>query len=108
MPLKLEIYGPDGSWIEIGKVKPGDLPGSISDNKPDGSRDIYIFGCLLDDSKSVIYRSKAGLDGEIGLVRVLTSADLETVAELKRGDTHEMRIKTDRSPEERRIRFTHI
>lgn len=108
-PLNLETYGPNMNWIKIGEVEPGDPPGSMSNNKPDGSRDIYIFECLPDDSKSVIYRSRAGLDTEIGPVRALTTTGADIIKEIKRGDEpYEMKIKTDKSPEPRQIRFTHV
>ena len=51
-PLNLEIYSPNRTWIKVAEIRRGDLPGSISDNKSDGSRDVYMFGCLPDDSKS--------------------------------------------------------
>jgi hypothetical protein len=73
-PLRIEIYNPELSrWIQVGEVKPGDPSGSISDNKPDGTRDIYLFECAPDNSKSTIYRSGLGLDTEVeqGRLRVV-------------------------------------
>ncbi len=108
-PLYLEICGPNRNWIKVGEVRPGDPPGSISDNKSDGSRDVYMFGCLPDDSKSVIYRSRAGLDIEIGPMRDLTTTGADIVTVLRRVDEpYKMEIKTDKSPEPRQVRFTHI
>lgn len=108
-PLKLEIYGPNKNWIKVAEVRQRDLPGSISDNKSDGSRDVYIFECLQDDSKSVIYRSKAGVDTEIDSLRAITTAGVDIVAEIRRGDKpYKMEIKTDKRSEPRQIRFTHI
>jgi hypothetical protein len=108
-PLKLEIYTQNKNWIKVGELRAGDQPGSVSDNKPDGSRDVYMFECSPDDSKSTIYRSKAGIDTEIGPMRTLTTVGAEVIKELKRGgDPYEMRIKTDKSPEARLIRFTHV
>ncbi|HEY5601343.1 MAG TPA: hypothetical protein VIK81_04665 [Patescibacteria group bacterium] len=109
-PLSVEIYNPEArNWVKAGEVKPGDPPGSISDNKTDGSRDIYMFDCAPDNSKSTIYRSSFGADVDLGTVRVVTSdpSRLETIKELKTGESFEMEVKTDRSPESRRIRFVH-
>ncbi|MCX6774499.1 MAG: hypothetical protein NTY99_00195 [DPANN group archaeon] len=108
-PLDVEICGPDEKWIKVNTVKPIDLPGSITDNKPDGSRELYIFQCSLDGLYSIIYRSKAGIDAEKGLGRMITTTGLDVVKELKKGDKpYEMSIKTDKSSETRRIRFVHV
>lgn len=108
-PLEIETQHPQTkSWIKIGEVKTGDSPGTISDNTPQG-RQIYLFSCKDDDSGSVIYRSKFGMDVDLSntsrLVNNLTG--FETVKELSKGESFEMTIKTDRSPEPRDIRFTH-
>ena len=107
-PLKIEVYGRD-TWAKVGDIKPGNPSGSISNNNPNGSRDVYVFECLPDNSGSVIYRSKGGCDAETGRARVLSTIGTEVVRELKRGDLpYEMEVKTDRSAETRRIRFTHV
>lgn len=111
-PLRIEVYNPErNSWIQAGEVKPGDPPGSISSNKPDGSRDVYMFDCAPDDSKSTIQRSGFGVDAELaeGRLRAVVPdpSRLEVVKELKPGESYEMTIKTDRSPQPRQIRFTH-
>ena len=109
-PLRIEGYNSTSrEWINVGEVKPGDPPGSISDNKPDGSRDLYMFECVPDDSKSTIYRSGFGADVDMGHVRAVVPdpSRLEVVKELGRGEAFELEVKTDRSPEPRKIRFTH-
>lgn len=105
-PLGIEVYA-DNKWKPIGKVKPTDQPGSMSDNK-DGRREVYIFQCAADDSGSTIYRSKLGADAEFGPNRELLTTGLEVVKELKKGDQYEKDFNTDISPELRRIRFTHL
>jgi hypothetical protein len=55
----------------------------LSDNKSD-ERYIYVFECFPDDSESVIYRSKFGVDIEIGQMRAFATLSLEVVKELKR------------------------
>ena len=111
-PLRIEAYNPELSrWIQVGEVKPGDSPGSISDNKPDGTRDVYMFGCAPDNSKSIIYRSGLGLDTEVerGRLRVVMPdpSRFETVKELNPGESYKMTVKTDVSQAPGQIRFTH-
>ena len=108
MALNLEVYNIKKSkWIKVGCINPGDLPGSMSDNKSGGTRDVYIFECLSDNSKSIIYRSKSGTDTENERLRKITTSELETIKELRKGEYYEMKIMTDRSLEARLIRFLH-
>lgn len=108
-PLHIEAFHPERKeWVRAGEVHPTDPLGSISDNKPDGKRYIYQFKCKIDDSKSVIYRSGVGIDAEAGRFRTITDfSKLEVVKELKRGESFEMDIKSDKSPISRKVRFTH-
>jgi hypothetical protein len=109
-PLELETYNSESkSWIKVGEIKPGDRPGSVSDNKPDGRRDVYLFECAADDSKTTLYRSIGGADldlssSERGLIPI---SGLETVKELQKGETYTLTIKTDRSPQLRQFRLSH-
>ncbi len=108
MPLKIEVYAED-KWIELSTLNPCDLPGSISDVRLDGRRDIYIFRCKADDSLSTIYSSVLGMDVANERIREIHSAGQELVKALGKGDEpYEMSVKTERSPEPRKIRFTHI
>ncbi|MBI2579712.1 MAG: hypothetical protein HYW27_02315 [Candidatus Aenigmarchaeota archaeon] len=105
--LSIEAYSPDGRWTKIGSIGPADLPGSLSDNRPDGGRDVYVFKCL--GPLSVIYRSDAGMDIETGSLREIAASGSEVVKELRSGsEPYEMRVKTDKSPEPRQIRFVHV
>jgi hypothetical protein len=106
-PLRAEVLRSDG-WIQAFEIKPGEKPASLSNIKPDGSREIYLFTCEPDDSKSVISRSSFGVDRRIGPVREVISGNLETVRELKKGESFEMMIKTEKSRKPRRTRFTHF
>lgn len=110
-PLHIEIFHPEyKEWLRVGKVHPTDPPGSISDNKPDGKRDLYQFECEKDDSKSTIYRSGLGVDMEVGTrfrEAIIDPSKLEIVKELKKGESFEMDVKSDKSPTSRKIRFTH-
>jgi hypothetical protein len=107
-PLSLETYSPDAKkWLRVGLIGPGAPPGSVSDNR-DGRRDVYVFSCASDNSHSVIQRSVAGVDREIGPLRAVTSVGAETVKVLKTGETYEMEVRTDMGREPRRIRFRHF
>lgn len=112
MPLQIEAYNPELSeWLKIGDVKPNDPPGSFSQNRPDGSRELYLFECAEDNSQSTIYRSPFGIDTEIGNLRAVLNDRTEwEVMKVLRKDDEPFRItiKTDNSPQRRVVRFTHI
>ena len=108
MSLRLELYVEGREWVKVGELLPGDRHGSISDNRPDGKRDIYLFQCEVGNSKSVIYRSTVGLDFEVKHLRVTSTQGLEVIKELTSlQPTYEMEVKTDQSSASKRIRFTH-
>ena len=88
MPLKVEILK-NGKWKEIGKLKETDLPGSFSNNLPDGKREIYVFECL--GNYSAIYRSKAGVDVEFENFRSVYSLDLELVKKLQKKESSKLK-----------------
>jgi hypothetical protein len=112
-PLDAELYDAKNiKWVTFGILNPGDRPASMSDNKPDGRRDVYMIECSPDDTHSTIYRSKAGLDIIIGNLRVVAPLEIpegfEIVKILKKGDEpYVLSLKTDKSPEERKVSFTH-
>ncbi len=105
MPLRIEVYK-NGKWIKVGELTKHDPPGSFSNISPDGRREIYIFECF--GNKSVIYRSKGGIDREIGSLREIYTFGLERIKELGKGNSYEMEIGTDKSSERRKIRFVHV
>ncbi|OGE78054.1 hypothetical protein A3J19_01080 [Candidatus Daviesbacteria bacterium RIFCSPLOWO2_02_FULL_41_8] len=109
MTLGVEVYNAMAKdWVQLPELKPGDRPGSVSQNKPDGEREVYLFECAPDNSHSTIYRSTFGADTEIAETRVITTAGLEIVKELKRGEEpYVLTLKTDISDARRIIRFTH-
>ena len=109
MPLALEFYNQEAqTWIPLPELHPENSPGSVSHNTKEG-REVYMFECAADDSKSTIYRSVSGLDFEIDNSRVLsTKFEAEIVKELKRGEkSYEFKIKNDRDIEVN-MRLTHI
>lgn len=107
-PLKIEVYNAErNKWIKAGVVEPGDSPGSISQNKPDGSREVYLFQCEPDDRSSVVYRSEGGIDIATPQIREVDTTGLVEVARLKDGQSHTISVKTDVSEVRRVIRFTH-
>ncbi len=100
---------PGGAWLPIAELGPHDREGSISDNQP-GGRDVILFRC--DGHRSVIHRSAAGADFDLGSLTgrpiraVIPSGGLDLIAELTDGQWHEMDVRTDRGIS-RRVRWTH-
>src|ERR1700722_11976619 len=96
-PLKVELYNAstDG-WRPLGEIKPGEQNGSLSDNLPDGKRDVYMFGVDEETNSGFILRSVAGIDIENSGTRAINSLAFAVVARLLDGDSHEMMIRTDR------------
>ena len=107
-PCEVE-FRPKGQkeWLKLESINPGDQPGSISDVSK-GKRDIYLFDCAPDNSKSTIYRSPVGVDMDVGeAARVITPLkDLEVIKEVKRGESHELEVTTERG-HSGTFRFTH-
>ena len=105
MSLILKTYL-NNEWVEIARLGIGDRKGSISDNTRYG-RDIYVFECL--GEKSMIYKSKAGFDYEMGEMRDVNSSGFDVIAELSLSKpVYEMSVKTDSSHLNMLITFTHI
>ncbi len=105
-PLNVEVYVPDKEqWAKVGELNPGDPPGSISQNKPDGQREVYLFQC--EGEESAIYRSELGVDVATPQSRIVSTAGLEEVARLRDGESHTLSIKTDIADTRRVVRFTH-
>ena len=109
-PLRIEIFNPvQEEWALVGEIKPADPSGSISQNKPDGSREVYLFECEPDDNQSAIYRSKSGVDTADSKRRLTeATAGLETLSTLKDKESYTISVKTDISDVRRIVRFTHI
>lgn len=113
-PLRVEVYNSEvSSWVQVGsELGPNDRPGTMSSNLPDGTREVYQFFCAEDDSHSVIQKLPVGLDAEVGYLRILDTqnvADAVNVATLRRGDQpYRITVLTDKSPQRRIIRFTHL
>lgn len=108
-PLNIEVLHPEkNEWLHVGQVQPGQQPGSISQNKPDKTRELYYFECRPDDSESIIYKSKAGVDVSTQQIRIFSTVGLEKAAVLRDGESYVSSIKTDIGDVRRPIRFTHI
>lgn len=108
-PLYIEVLHPiDNRWLKVGQINPKDRPGSLSHNREDGKREMYVFSCADDDLKSVIYKSGFGTDSESGITRTISDFSRpEIIKELKKGESFEMKIKNDKSPEAMTLRFSH-
>lgn len=105
------MLGNKEEWVNVGEVGPNDLPGTLSNNLPDGTRDVYVFSCSKDDSHSEIRKLPLGFETEIGYMRVFDQNDLdraEVVATLRRNDPpYRISLKTDVSLQRKIVRFTH-
>lgn len=108
MPLYLEAQI-GSQWTEVGAVRPGDRPGSISDNKDDGTRTVYLLECAEDDSKSTISKpDKLGVDATADETRIIECIGVEIVKVLEQGSPpFELRVKWDGAKESRSLRFSH-
>lgn len=94
-----------GGWREVGWMKPGSMPGSLSHND-EGRRDVIRFSCT--DEGGLVLRSRGGVDQEYGPngeVRVIDSVGFVEVARLAPGEQHEMWLRTDRMDRPARFRF---
>lgn len=93
-----------GKWHPVDPpLGPGEA-GSVSHNGPAG-RQLYVFQCEGDHS--IMRRSSVGIDREDGVLREITSAGFEDVAEIIPGVPYECFLKTDRMREPMRFRFRH-
>lgn len=107
-PLNIEAFNSKkGEWVRVAELKSGDPPGSISQNMPDGRREVYLFECAEDDSESIIKKSKGGIDVVTPAMRMIVSEGMVEIARLKDGEVYSFSIKTDTSSERRLIRFAH-
>ncbi len=104
--VEAEVSG-EQKYIPIGVLQPGEQPGSLSQNLPDGVREIYLFSCSPDNSHSLIQKSTGGMDMEISELRALVTTDLETVAELHANESYTLDLLTDKGTSRRAVRFTH-
>lgn len=97
-PTELEIFIKKRGWIKVAEAGPNDPPGSLSNSKKDGSRDLYLIECAKDDSRTTLYLLGYGLDADLGKVRLakIDPTKLKVIKEIKRGDSFEMEITTDR------------
>jgi hypothetical protein len=105
--LYLELFRGSQNWQTIGRLAPGERPGSISHNAPDG-RQIYRFEARS-SALSVIERSVGGADIEVGSLRAIDPLyGFEEVARLTAvNPTLEFALRTDNMPHAVPFRFRH-
>ncbi len=106
MPLRVDLSIIKDEWVPFGEVKPNDPPGSMSNNLPNGGRELIIFSCARDDSHSKVERSPENLDLVKGPGRTIWNTHTELIATLRDGESHEMEIHTDRGVRSQ-LRITH-
>lgn len=104
-PLELETMDLSGDWYKFGRVMPG-KNGSLSDNKADGSREVYHFECNANDESSTLSRSAGGIDIANSSTRKIISTGFELIKEIKDGDSHVLDIRRPQR-ESIQVRFTH-
>ncbi|TSC85398.1 MAG: hypothetical protein G01um10147_1174 [Microgenomates group bacterium Gr01-1014_7] len=109
MALNVEAFHPErNEWIKLSQLNPGDRPASMSQNKPDGTREVYLFECAPDNSHSTVNRSTSGADASNPDIRIVVTEGLELIKELRRGDDpFVLTLLTDNSSQRRIMRFTH-
>lgn len=108
-PSRVEVYIPaKDKWQNAGELSPESPPGTLPDNT-EGGREIIVFDCKADDSKTVIYRSERGVDIRAGESKeiVVEEDKLKVVSELKKGESHTFKITTD-SGFKSTVRISHI
>ena len=76
MPLRVQIKI-ENKWYNSGLLRPGDAPGSMSDNKLGKQREVYMFECSKDDTHSTLLRSKKGIDVAIRMQEPSIPKDLK-------------------------------
>jgi hypothetical protein len=106
--LRVEIYA-GGTWHEAGLVRPGDQPGSMSDNclgEVPPRRDVLMFRCLGVEG-SVVTRSITSADWCTGKDRVVAAAGEELLARLGAGESFERTVWLD-SGRSFLVRWTHM
>jgi hypothetical protein len=95
MTLIYEVRFGSEPWTELGRLDASAQPGSIRHIAPDGQRELIVFWC--NGASSTVSISRGGIDEEIGPTeRVIISAALDTVAELKPGEEFEMPVRWDK------------
>ena len=108
MVLKIETFDYDSkTWRQVAVMGPGNPAGSLSGVRQ-SQRQLYLFECGEDDMHSAIYRSTRGIDVAEGNQRIVNTEGCELLRELARGESYILQVKTDSSPKERKVRFTHI
>ncbi|MFZ5933051.1 MAG: hypothetical protein ACOYT7_03195 [Patescibacteria group bacterium] len=86
-------------WVRLRQLNSGEAPGSFTDVSK-GGREVYLFECSPDDSFTIIYRSKSGIDYDLGTrgeERVVVPTEKpEVVKVLSKGESYEIEVTTER------------
>lgn len=89
--VTFEVLVPN-AWVEVGRIRPHDPPGSIAAKSPIG-RETYLFGWI--DGRPRVARSIGGIDVDASAERVVVAAQgLEILADLADGP-YECCIRSD-------------
>lgn len=109
MPLHIwRRFSAGEDWVELPPMLPGDSAGSFSHfSSLLGERQIVLFECAIDDSASLIVRSRLGVDTEIRRLRAVSFSKIEVVAELADGQPYEMTLQPDNRVGPLYVRWQH-
>ena len=95
-PCEVEVRARGSEkWIKFGQLNPGRRPVSFANIREDGVGENILFKCSKDNSETRIFRSGLGIEWE----REEPSSTLDLlqlVKTLKKGETYEIDITTDR------------
>lgn len=106
--LRVELQIPNtDEWTRLNDIRLGDRDGTVSDNHETG-RDVFLFGVDPIENQGYVKKSVLGVDATESSTRMVSSAGFVTIAALETGESYELTVHTDKSPEPRRLRFTYF
>lgn len=106
-PLNVEIKRQGAKWKKIGTQEPGQTPGSFSDIRSKGGRDMYVYECVIDDTFSLITVYRGGVEGE-GQSQKEVFGKGEEFTRLKKGQSKTIHIRSNEFGGKVSVRFKHV
>ena len=90
--VAIEVHVKEQQWVEIGQVKPGDRPGSVTDLSG-GDRTLLLFGWFLLTKtaeqdlteRPLVVLTRAEVELTQGDLRLIGAKDIEVLADLAEG-----------------------
>lgn len=113
MSLKIERYNTEeDNWKSVRVLTPEDGPATITNNYPDGTREIFYLRCKPNNSSIIVkfQPSFSGRSPDYGYRRILFK-DVQQSKECTVLDRNssplELLVTTDKSDEPQKLRLTH-